>query len=287
MYLLIFKNNFVRLVLAFIVGLLFCTATIGQESSLPGVVTATRTAELSTGVSQTLTQIKVRPGEFVKKGDLLAVLNPKIAQAEYAAAAAVANSSASTDLARIGVKEAKSRLERTLNALQRGAANDMEVAQAKDEYNKAVAALKITLDTLEQARQTAELSKQRLELYHIRAPFDGQVDRIYVRVGNFIAGDTPLISLVSSEELQVELHLPIERFGQLTVGNDYQLTAEAPLNRNVTARLQYVSPNVDAASGTFYCLFTIENVQRTLPAGFSVQLKNQSTEDTQHVVYGN
>lgn len=284
MYLTIIRSNIFRLTTAFVVGLLICNATTGQETSLPGVVSATQSAELSTGVSQTLTQVNVRPGDFVKKGQLLAILNPKIAEAEYAAAAAVANSNASLELARINVYEAKSKLELTQRALTRNAANEMEVSKAKNEYNRTVAALKITLDTLEQSRQTAELSKQRLELYYIRAPFDGHVDRIYVNEGNFVVSDTPIISLVASQKLQVELYLPIEQFGKLTIGNDYELAAEAPLNRNVTARLQYVSPNVDAASGTFYCLFTIDNETKELPAGFSVQLKNQSAE-TQPVVY--
>jgi multidrug efflux pump subunit AcrA (membrane-fusion protein) len=121
-----------------------------------------------------------------------------------------------------------------------------------------------------------ELERARLESHNIRAPFRGEVLRLQVQPGTTLTRDDPLATLICVDELRVELYIPLALYGQLRVGEDYPIIAGEPVNRTVTARLEFVAPVIDSATGAFRTVFAVKNEDLKLPAGFAAHL------DTQH-----
>ncbi len=273
--------------LTLLLSLCLAPANICGQSILPGVVTAKQTADLTPGTTQNLVEIFVEEGETVKQGQILAKLDARMAEAEYKAAKVVAEGGANVQLAEIELTEAQTKAQRMQIALTRNAGTQLEVEVAQNAVRKAEANLQLAKDLLEQAWQTAETAKQRLELYYIRAPFDGQITRVNVRIGNRVDPTQTVMQIISSSELMAELHLPLQLYGRFQVGDTHQLTGGMPVENPVTARLTHVSSVVDTATQTFRVRFEIDNSDAKLPVGFPVTLKEQDLAQTRSASHKN
>ena len=117
------------------------------------------------------------------------------------------------------------------------------------------------------------LEEQRRARYDIRAPFDGTVISILSEAGAMLSETDRILGLAQLDPLEARLNLPVELFGQLTIGQRYTLLADEPINGELVGTLKTVSPIIDTASQTFLCVFTIENPEGRLPAGFTVYLR--------------
>ena len=82
-----------------------------------------------------------------------------------------------------------------------------------------------------------------------------------------------VIKMADLDTLEAQINLPIEMYGDLTVGETYTLSADQPVNREIDAKLKLINPIIDTASRTFRCVFAIDNRSTRLPAGFTVYLK--------------
>ncbi|MEM9940614.1 MAG: efflux RND transporter periplasmic adaptor subunit [Planctomycetota bacterium] len=247
----------------------------GQAQDLrqmPGIANAHRSANIAAVVDQQLFEVHVSEGEMVRKGQLLATLEYSVSRAEYEAAKAIAEDQSSVYVAQMDVHEAKDRLERFEFALQTRASNQMEVRQAKIRLEKTKAILNQQKARLTQAQKTAETAKARMEAYHIRAPFDGQITRQFVTVGNLVKSGQPVFSIVDTSKLRVEMNLPLELFGAVENGDTLDLVSDVPHPTHLQAKLQFVSPTINPGSQSFRCLFEIPNNKRQYPAGIPVTI---------------
>ena len=59
---------------------------------------------------------------------------------------------------------------------------------------------------------------------------------------------------------------------RIAAGEPVGLLAGVPVSGRIEGQLKYAAPVVDAATQTFRCVFTINNQDLRLPAGFSVRL---------------
>lgn len=258
---------------------MFVSNSFGQESArttkirqIPGVATATQSADLSANIPSQLLQLLVAEGDRVQAGQLLATLDYRKAKAAYDAARSAAQDDSAYNLAAIDFQEMQVRLQRIETALVSGASNEAELELARNQYQRAVTKLEFEKNRSDQAKHNMQVLRWELEDYLIRAPFDGLVTQIKSAVGNQVQPGESVLELVHYAELSVELNLPLQLFGKLKAGQTYQLFAESPVSRNVEAKLTFVSPIVSSASQTFLSKFEISNRDFQLPSGFTVRL---------------
>lgn len=121
-----------------------------------------------------LQNIYVDEGQVVKAGQLLFKIMPKIYEAELLKAQAEARA------AEIELQNAKTLADK--NVVSR---NEQAMAQAK----------------LEQARAEVSLAKLHLSFTEIRAPFDGTIDRIPLKLGSLIDEGELLTSLSDNTQM--------------------------------------------------------------------------------------
>jgi membrane fusion protein, multidrug efflux system len=123
-----------------------------------------------------LQNIFVDEGQFVKAGQLLFKIMPKIYEAELMKAEAEANAAA------IELQNAKTLADKNIVSK-----NEQAVAQAK----------------LDQAKAEVALAKVHLSFTEIRAPFSGTIDRIPKKLGSLIDEGELLTSLSDNSQLFV------------------------------------------------------------------------------------
>ncbi|MEM7313408.1 MAG: efflux RND transporter periplasmic adaptor subunit [Planctomycetota bacterium] len=223
-------------------------------------------------VSGVMSNLRIEEGSRVKQGDMLGIIDDRVARASAAVARIKAESMAIVRQTQLDAKVAQSQMNRTAEVVHRGAGSSFELEEAQAVYHQAVAAYESAKEARAQAQEELKLAEAQLEQHYVRAPFDGKVTRIHVKVGESLAPQDKLITICNLATLEVELWVPANVYRGLKPGQDYQLRADAPLSKNVMATLQSVSPMIDTTMGAVRCLFIIDNSDESLPGGFSVTL---------------
>lgn len=121
-----------------------------------------------------LENIYVDEGQFVKAGQLLFRIMPKLYQAEYQKAQAAAKG------AELEMLNTKTLAEKDIVSK-----TELSIAQAK----------------LDEAKADAALAQLHLSLTEIRAPFDGTIDRIRFKLGSLIDEGSLLTSLSDNKSV--------------------------------------------------------------------------------------
>ncbi|MFO7172783.1 MAG: HlyD family efflux transporter periplasmic adaptor subunit [Bacillota bacterium] len=228
---------------------------IAEVVRLPARLAPARVRELYFEQSGRVRAVRVRAGDRVEAGQVLAELYTD--EVEYGLAqariryekAAVALEEArrqqqegqrqeagSADLARLeaAVHEAWARLQaaRQRLAQEPTEAAGLEVEAAEARYREAVAALAeaqeqedrpvpslrtLVLD-LESARLEVERWEKALAQSRLVAPFPGQVTRVAVRPGDAVEAFSPVVTLVDPTELVIEADVTSSDLARLAVG---------------------------------------------------------------------
>lgn len=128
-----------------------------------------------------LEKIYVDEGQFVKKGDLLFQIMPRLYQAEQQKAQADA------EFAEIEYQNTKKLADSNVVA-----PNELAMAKAK----------------LAKANAELALANVHLQFTEIRAPFDGYIDRFHVRLGSLVDEGDLLTNLSDNSEMWVYFNVP-------------------------------------------------------------------------------
>ncbi|MDD5632179.1 MAG: efflux RND transporter periplasmic adaptor subunit [Methylococcales bacterium] len=169
----------------------------GQVRSLPGTVRATDRVDLAFQVSGPLIELPVREGQRVKRGDLLARIDPRDYETNLRnAKGALARAKAAVDYA-----VAEYQRFRNVKATDAGAVSDSMVH------------LKYTAQAVAEAGlQSAEAglaaAQDQLNYTQLRAPFSGLIARRFVDNYQEVAVKQPILSLQNMTDIEVLVDVP-------------------------------------------------------------------------------
>ena len=169
----------------------------GQTRSLPGTVRATERVDLAFQVSGPLIELPVREGQRVKRGDLVARIDPQDFETSLRnAKGTVARAKAALDYA-----VAEYQRFRNVKATDAGAVSDSMVH------------LKFTSQAVAQAGlQSAEAglaaAQDQLNYTRLHAPFTGLIARRFVDNYQEVAVKQPILSLQNMTDIEVLVDVP-------------------------------------------------------------------------------
>lgn len=154
-----------------------------------------------------LEKIYVDEGQFVKKGQLLFQIMPKLYEAEMQSAQAEA------DFAKI-------EYQNTTQLADKNVVSRNEQAMAKAKYDRAKAELALT--------------KVHLDFTEIRAPFDGIVDKFHVRLGSLIDEGDLMTNLSDNSKMWVYYNVPEAEYlnYKTTMNSSKKLTVQLLMANN-------------------------------------------------------
>lgn len=230
---------------------------VGAHDVLPGVLRPIDAVTLSTSFDIQLSELRVEEGQRVEKGQIVAVLDDRVVRASVKLAMKQADRKAQIERAQAALDQAEDALERIREIHRQHAAAEPELVAAESDRRIAAADLKNAQEAQAEALIALELAWARLEEHMIRAPFDAVVIRVHAEPGAMVTPGDPLMDLVSTAGLCVDLYLPADIAAALKHGDRYAVAVEGPIPTVVPASVRYIERRIDPVSRTMRVVFDL------------------------------
>lgn len=203
--------------------------------TLTGTLRADSESDVAADVSGKIVATYVERGQAVKRGQVLATVDARVAS--LAATAAEANAK----VAQSQLEEARRECERVKHLLDTGAISqaeyDRQTAQCTSQQFSAEAAQAQQQSALKQAGDT-----------NIRAPFDGFVGERYLSVGQYVQPSTRVASVYDPDPLRLQLTVPEANVAAIAQDMPVHFTVTAFGDQAFTGSVKYISPNIRESS---------------------------------------
>ena len=242
---------------------------------LTGNTVSFATVDLVARVEGFLTEIKYVDGALVKKGDTLFVIE----QTMYKAKVKEADAGLAGAKAALVQAEAEFTRQETLLRQNVSAQATFDVAKAKRDSARA---------NVENNEGNLTVAQTNLGYTTVLAPFDGIVSKHLITVGELVGNGvaTKLATIVQLDPMYVEFNMSEQDVLQIRQNLkerrlDVEELSKIPLSIGLMNEdgfppqgfLNYVSPEIDATTGTILVRGLFSNPTRALIPGFFVRVK--------------
>lgn len=197
-----------------------------------GSLQAVTTVQVGSQVSGTIQSLHADFNSQVRKGDVIARLDPSLLQAQVdQASATVVRLEAEVDRARVNVDDAEVKLGRARQLQQAGLIPMADLETAESTARQAAASLKAAEAQVTQAR--AALVQNQVNVRHtvITAPVDGIVISRSVDVGQTVAASmsAPTLFVIAKDlaQMQVEASIDESDIGRIKAGQHVTFHVDA------------------------------------------------------------
>jgi RND family efflux transporter MFP subunit len=184
-----------------------------------------------------ITEIRVRSGDSVKKGDILV----RLEDSDWRAAVAVAEEN---------IKGAESRLKLAESDLKRLAQIVEQGGISRRDFDTAQNAVTVARADTSMLRHALDNAKINLSYAEIVAPFDGIVSERLHDPGDLATPQQPILKLFNPERLMIRVPLRENLVRTVKAGTFLDVYLES-LDRKLRAEVREVIPSVDVGSRSF------------------------------------
>jgi HlyD family secretion protein len=241
-----------------------------------GTVQAVQTVQVGSQVSGTIESLSADFNTVVRKGQVIARLDPSLFQARVGQAQAnLVSARANVDRSKAAVDDARSKLERAkqLAAEQLLPQSDLDTAQTT--YDQAVAQLKASQAAVSQAQ--ASVNQAQVDLQHtiIAAPIDGVVVARNVDVGQTVAASftAPVLFTIANDLKHMEVNASVDEadIGRVRSGQEVTFRVDAYPDRTFHGRVGQVrlQPTTVQNVVTYNTIITVDNDDGRLLPGMT------------------
>jgi multidrug efflux system membrane fusion protein len=227
------------------------STSLPETAEAVGTVRARTSAVVSARIPGTVSMLKVREGDRVRKGQILLQLD---AQENAANAAAAASGS---DEAQRGLEEAQSRkrladttLERYQKLFAEQAVTRQELDVKQTERDLASQGVARADARLRQSQGGARAAAVISGYTQVVAPISGIITSKQADLGATVFPAQPLMTIEDEGSYQLELSVPESAASGIKPGSTVQVMLDA-LNATFSARVAEIVPAADPASRTF------------------------------------
>lgn len=244
-------------------------ADVAETFEVGGVVQALNTATLMARILASVREVRAMPGDRVRAGQVLIVLDgrdlaaqARRARAEGAAADQdVIAAAADRQAAEAALAQARSTHARIAGVYAKRSATSQELDDATAalraaEARAAAAAARAqaAVSGVEGARAASEAADTTETFSRIAAPFDGVVTEKMVEPGNMAAPGTPLMRVEDARGFRLDVRVDESRIGQISPGATVSVLIDAGADgvpRVTSGRVTEISRAVDVDARAF------------------------------------
>lgn len=226
----------------------------GPLQHFTGSLTSERHAALSPRVSGLVSRVLVDAGDRVAQGAVLLELDSTLAQLELQRA------EAAMDEALTRLDEAQ-RVRDEGEALGSNIPMTVRLGRAADVVVQAAALARIEAERRIQAEIVAR--------HRLVAPFDGVVSRKRAEAGEWVETGTPVLELLATDRLRLDIQVPQEHFSAVAPGAPVTVTLDSAPGRAFAGQVAAKVPLSDPAVRTFLVRVLIDNPSGDMVAGMS------------------
>lgn len=222
-------------------------ATIVQIVTASGKIKPSTEVKIAPEVSGEITQLTVKEGDEVKKGQLLVQIKQDIyISAVNRAQAAVQQSIASLEQSAARLKESESEYKRSKQLFESGtiARADWEATEAN--YKVARLTYDASKSSLESARASLKEAEDNLMRTQIFAPISGTISKLNVEAGERVVGTaqmagTEVLRVANLDSMEVEVTVGENDIVKLAVGNPVDIEVDAYWGKKFKGRVTEIA----------------------------------------------
>ena len=214
------------------------TSKIKNKISLQSIIKTNQNIVLQPEFTGPISNIKVVEGESVNKGDVLMIVDD-------------GGLEQSVEFQKEQLKLSKTIFERQSRLWADKIGSEIEYLEAKTAFKT-------------QKSRYSQLNEQ-LQKSVITAPFDGEIDDIFIELGELVTpGQSPLLRLISTSEMYLEAEVPEKYLKSVSVGTPVEI--EIPvLNKKINTKVSFIGKHINTVNRTFRVVVKIKKTDSLSP----------------------
>ena len=263
---------------------------IKSTVSSTGTVNAVTTVQVGTQISGTIQKLFVDFNSPVKKGQLLAQIDPSILEAQVGQAQAnLLSAKANLEKSQVMLRDTKTTLERNkiLYAKNFIAKSDLDTSETN--YLSAMAQIKVSEAQIQQAQAALDSSAINLRYTKILSPVNGTVISRNIDIGQTVAASfqTPTLFTIAQDltKMQIDTSVDEADIGKVKASQKAAFTVDAypelPFNGKVSVVRN--APITVSNVVTYNAVIVVDNTGLKLKPGMTANVSIE-TESRQSVL---
>ena len=214
------------------------TSKIKNKISLQSIIKTDQNIVLQPEFTGPISNIKVVEGQSVNKGDVLMIVDD-------------GGLEQSVEFQKEQLKLSKTIFERQSRLWADKIGSEIEYLEAKTAFKT-------------QKSRYSQLNEQ-LQKSVITAPFDGEIDDIFIELGELVTpGQSPLLRLISTSEMYLEAEVPEKYLKSVSVGTPVEI--EIPvLNKKINTKVSFIGKHINTVNRTFRVVVKIKKTANLSP----------------------
>lgn len=212
-------------------------ATITETVAATGKIQPEIEVSLSSEVSGEVIELPVIEGQDVKKGDLLARINPDLVQsAVNQTQAALSNSRAGLAQAEASLKVAKLSFDRNKPLFDKGVISKADYERAESDYEISKANRQSAYFNVQSVAAQLKQAKDNLGRTSIYAPMSGTISKMSIELGERVVGTaqmagTEILRVANLTNMEVEVDVNENDIVKINVGDSTVVEVDAYLKK--------------------------------------------------------
>jgi HlyD family secretion protein len=183
---------------------------------------------ISTKLAGRLESINVDEGDFVKEGQILAVIDSRSLEAQMEQAKAqLMQAEASYEASKVKAK-------RSSSLVKDGASSQQEVDDDKVRVKTSLAAVSV-------AKAAIQRLQVDLDDSTLKAPRDGRIQFRVAQPGEIMAAGSRILTLLDLTDVYMTFFLPTEATGKLALGSEARIILDAAKEYTIKAKISFIS----------------------------------------------
>jgi len=244
-----------------------------------GTVNAVTTVQVGTQVSGTIKELFADYNSPVKKGQLLAQIDPAIFEAQVGQARAnLMSAKANLEKAQVALRDTQITWERnkTLYAKNFIAKSDLDTAETN--YLSARAQIKVAHAQIQQTQAALDSASVNLKYSKILSPVNGVVISRNVDIGQTVAASfqTPTLFTIAQDltKMQIDTSVDEADIGQVKAGQNAAFTVDAYPEATFSGKVSVVrnAPITVSNVVTYNAVITVDNTDLKLKPGMTANV---------------
>ena len=222
------------------------TEVFNHQLEIQGNVTTKNLLVITPEFNGILTNVYVKEGQKVSKGQLLAKID---------------DGGLSQQLAQLKIQAdlARTTFERQKRLWDQNIGSEIQYLQSKSNY--------------EAQEEAVNQLQQQVSKTSVKAPFSGTIDDVITEQGSVVAaGQTPLMRIVNLNDMYIETDVPESYITDVTKGKD--VTVSIPvINKTVDTKIRQAGDYINPANRTFKIEVPVPNKDKDIKPNLTAKLK--------------
>ncbi len=208
---------------------------------------------LSSEVTATVKKIEVAEGQFVHKGQVLAILDDTALQEDVRAQNAMLSAKEAT----FGLDQKKLNQQKEL--FEQGFISKIAYTELQTNYQG-------SLEAINQSRANLVQAQKKLSDAIIRAPFSGYVYKKYIDNGQLVSPNSKIFALANLNQMQIKAPIPSEQINQIKINSKVTFNVETSSD-TYSGKVTLINPVAIENTRSFYVYIDFNNEKQHLKSG--------------------